>query len=375
MNCKSPTQGKVNPLLLLLILVFVGAAFGIPFLGGPEVGAKEKDPEPPSLLLDQALEQEKGDTAPAIFEKKDSVGFSDQFQKLDLEGTPRSGLEAKSGRLEGLVSLAEGIDPPLESVTVVLEEAANRRNLKKGKLPRRLIRSFKVDAGSRTVPFSIDGVPFSVYGWKVRTFVPRMNGSEQIVALTPAHPDSRVLLKLSPPVPVSVLVKDQNRLAVPKVKVVLIPLREGQPGRMVLRGETDLMGLCLFGQVLAGKYRLVLGSIGQPLLPPKEVEVGTGGQPVFQMKLPRGGGVRFLVTHPGGGALSGVEILAIARDSKIYRKRKALTDRFGHGGFSHLAPGRYLVHFKKKGFERGFESIHIDENSKLEKTIILPWQR
>jgi hypothetical protein len=375
MNKNSRHHGKAHPLLLLLILALIGAAFGIPFLGGPEVGAKEKDPEPPSLLLEQPLEQPAVEQTPAVFNKKDEVGFSDQFQKISLDASPRTGMEPKSGQVEGLISLAEGIDPPLGSVTVILEEAANRSNLKKGKLPRRLIRSFSVEPGSRTVPFRINGVPFSVYGWRVRSFAPRMNGSEQIVALTTEHPDSRVLLKIHPPVPVSVLVKDQNRLAVPEVPVALIPLRQGQPGRTMLRGKTDLLGLCLFGQVLEGKYRLILGPIDQPLLPPKEVKVGKGGQPVFQAKLPRGGAVRFLVTHPGGGALSGVEILAIARDSKVYRKRTATTDRFGHGGFSHLAPGRYLVHFKKKGFERGFESIHIEKNSKLEKTVILPWQR
>ncbi|HHI78595.1 MAG TPA: carboxypeptidase regulatory-like domain-containing protein [Planctomycetes bacterium] len=373
MNKNSRNQGKANPLLIALILALVGAALGLPFLAGTEeVGAQEKDLDPPLLLQ----EQPELDPIPAVFHKNDKVGLSSDVSKIDLEAKPRTGLEPKSGYIEGLVHLAEGIDPPLQSVTVILEEAANRADLrKKKKLPRRLIRSFDVEPGSRTVPFSIEGVPFSIYGWRVRSYAPHMNGSEQIVALGPDHPDSRVLLKLHPPVPVSVLVKDQNRLAVPDVPVILVPLREGQPGRTLLRGKTDLLGLCLFGQVLAGKYRLVLGSVDQPLLPAREVEVGTGGQPVFQAKLPRGGSVRFLVTHPGGGALEGVEILAIARDSKIYRKRTATTDRLGHGGFSHLAPGRYLVHFKKKGFERGFESIHIEKDSKLEKTVILPWQR
>ena len=69
---------------------------------------------------------------------------------------------------------------------------------------------------------------------------------------------------------------------------------------------------------------------------------------------------------PGGYFLEGVQVMAIAKNSKVWRKYEQVTNKMGKARLAFLPKGEYLVHFTKKGYDRGFRKVEITEETEID---------
>ncbi len=357
--------GAARSTILFGLLGVMALILGLPMLQGEAAGAERGEDPAPLLAASDAPSEAGGDPL-------DAVAPSGGEETAPVEAVARvEGERARTGVLEGMVKIPEAAD--LETFAILVEEAVNEEAGDGEPRWKRGIYSFPIESGAAMARFRVPDLPFSPYGWKVQVLAGDYNGSSQLVSLDAEHPKARVLLELRPPVPVSLVIKDQERMPIAELPILLRP--KGSPrGRASLRGATDLLGHCLFQKVRSGAYELILGDPSAPAVPPRTLSIPDRGEPFFPIEVPRGASIGFRITNPGGVPLEGVEVQAIARDSRVYRKYVLRSDRLGRARFAHLKEGRYFVHFTKKGFDRGFQEVTVGKDGRKEVPIILRWR-
>ncbi len=343
-----------SSILILLVL-------GVVTLSWPTKAA-ERDLDPD---LDSAVDLEQPvEVAPPVEEAPlGAMGAGTPEYRFTEPVRPREG--AMLGSISGLVHLGDKLRDEPRIVTLLIEEAVNRDAKSSGSSSSgspELIRKFRTlhtKRGQEKLLFEEAGLPFSSYGWRVAILSRGCNGSEEILQLGESRPDAQVELSLSRGIPVSLVVRDQNRFPLDKISFTLKPV--GRPlGRPLYRGATNSYGNFIIEEALAGSYELIVGPVGNPLLPRRKIQIGRTGHHYENLVLPRGGSISFNVFGPFGNGIEGVAVDAIARDSKIYRKYSTVTKKNGRATLEHVPPGAYHIHLTKKGFARGFRRESVD---------------
>ncbi len=132
----------------------------------------------------------------------ESVGLSASPEPIPQRRLDTSGMT--SGVIQGDVALDPEVVQRIQSITVIVQELATT-----DPDAQPFSRSEKVIFERRTPTFEIHGIPFSNNGYSVRVFSPGLNGSEQVVAVTEMSPIADAVLQLTPPVPFTVLLRNQ----------------------------------------------------------------------------------------------------------------------------------------------------------------------
>ncbi|GAB4151066.1 MAG: hypothetical protein Fur0037_19800 [Planctomycetota bacterium] len=274
----------------------------------------------------------------------------------------RSTDEARtSGCILGDIVLSASALKRIQSITVLVQELRNPLDAQ-GNPTKPWQKAVPVELGEGTPTFSIQDVPFSDYGYIVRAYSPGLNGSQQTVAIDARHPrEDGVQLTISPGVPFSIWLRDQDQLAVPDTRVLMVPF--GDPaGRARKEGISDNFGSVVFEDVLAGDYRIYVGPPTQPLIPPVDVTVqiaGTsfsGGQAISQgrtLTIPRGVPLTVLVQDTNFGyGIHGATVKLTATDRVKLMTLEASTDPAGRAVFEHLLPGKWQIDIYMEDFQR-----------------------
>lgn len=346
MKTERQSSGKVA-IALLIAATLLGAGFATLALSG--------DPTPeyvPTGAPDVVVEDEQPDPPPRVRDPAPTT-------TTDLAPPPPRVAGAESGVISGRVVVSPQLAAKIEVFRVRIEEAVNDEGGSTRKV-RSYEQNFELEG--KVGRFRLGNVPFSEFGWRVTAFTPEVesNSQDTVVQLTPEKPSQDVSFELEVPAPLHIALKNQDREPIRGLELTLEPI--GRPtGRRALRGTSDSYGQWILERVRSGRYRLSVGPRLRPLVPPKEFVVKGGGLQYQLVTVPRGGTYEFEVVGPSGFPLADVEVSAIAQDLRVYKKYEAKTDKRGKAVLRHVPPGRYYVHFTKKGYTREFEKVQVVE--------------
>lgn len=359
-------QGATAWIVLLVLLGVAGAALLV--LQGLPQGAEEA---PADAAEELPVADVPSGKPPADFEP---LAAPVQVDDAGRDSEPESGAPT-TGWISGHVQIDERLVGELEIYQAIVEEAVNDEAPGRlGQKIRRFEQRFRLQPDSQHARFEFVQVPFSKYGWRISVLAPGINGSQTVAHISARNRGTEVYLTLRKPIAVHVVVKDQERKVVPGMDVLLRPLGRRPTNRSVHRGKSDVYGLVMFDRVIQGKYELVVGPPNEQL-PPKEIDVGSQKSPQFEpVVLPRGGAMDVTVVNLAGFGLEGVAIEAVNRDSKTFTKFETKTDKGGRARLVHLPPGRYWVHATKKGYERGFRRIKVEDKKSSATKVMLRYQ-
>ncbi|MEY3162118.1 MAG: hypothetical protein RIT25_2109 [Planctomycetota bacterium] len=265
-----------------------------------------------------------------------------------------------SGIIRGDVQVAASIVDRLQGLQVTVSELKAVLD-GQGNATRPWVRTQRVEMGKGTPTFEVRDVPFSKYGYAVRIYAPGLNGSQQTVAITEEHPlEEGVRLSVTPGVPFSVLLRDQDANAVIATPLKMVPIGD-PPGRPVHDGTSDGFGSVVFADVLAGDYRVFVGPAHSPLMEPVEVTIHPAGmtfrngQVLSQgttITVPRGIPVAVVVRDTGSYGLADVRVRMQATDRVKLTVVEGTTDLSGRWTCQHLQPGIWQVDVIKDGYQR-----------------------
>jgi hypothetical protein len=296
---------------------------------------------------------------------RSDVRAADPVYSAEQHGPDTTGWT--SGVIAGDIELIASVVDRIESIQIVVDEQRTFTD----DAVRPFRRIVPVQLGIGTPTYEVRDVPFSSYGYVVRVHSPGLNGSQQSVTIDEQHPyRGDVNLRISPGVPFSLLLRDQDRNPVPPTNVRLVPV--GEPlGRSLHDGHSDNLGNVVFEQVLAGDYRVLIGPPGQPLIEPPIVTVQTTGrtyrdnvvQPQGQtIVVPRGMPLTVVVTDTGlGYGVEGAEVRAQAIDRTQLLVLDGKTDYHGRVTFPRLVDGIWEVVVVKEGFQRRSRQLTIKD--------------
>ena len=346
MKSESQSSGKVVVTMLIAMLV-LGAGLA-------------------TLVLNGDGQPDFNDAgAPALEDVVEDVPERDQVvltQPDTDKAEPLRTSKASSGVISGRVAVAAELASKIEVFRVRIEEAVNDEGGSTRKV-RQFEETYQLTG---TVGrFRLANVPFSDFGWRVTAFTPEAlsNSQDTVVQLSPERPSQDVSLKLGVPSPLNILLKNQDRGPVAKMDITLDPI--GRPhGRRQLRGKSDAYGQWIIEKIQSGRYKITVGPRLSPVIPHKEITIKGDGLQYERITVPRGGSFEFQVVGPSGFPLAGVEISAVARDLRLYKKYEATSNKRGKATLQHVTPGLYYVHFTKKGYTREFEKVEIVEKPK-----------
>lgn len=361
--------------LSILIGTFcLGAAAGIAFFS---TGAQAVELPPGEYHLSGT------DVVPAVAtgDQRDPIAAEGTFQKSEHGpigvATADRVLENTrgwtSGVIRGDVQLAVSVLDKLGSITVIVEEMRNplERGGERGKTaakdangepqaymaPTRLYA--KVQRGEGTPTFEVRDVPFSEYPYRVTLYTANLNGSQRTLSVTEEKPLHDIVLAITPGVPFSILLRDQDAGSYPDIEVLLRPI--GLPnGRARLSDTTDNFGSVVFDSVLAGQYELVTTLNGQPFGDPERVMVQPGtrnfGRKIqgqgHVVTIERGVQLDVRVSDKLGYAIEGATVTATATDRRKLLELEGITDGGGNLRFSRLLPGTWQLTVQKSGWQR-----------------------
>lgn len=289
-----------------------------------------------------------------------------------------------SGVIRGDVQLAVSILDKLGSITVIVEEMRNpfakkpKRTrdpeAKEGEpqkaastAPHRLYAT--VNRGEGTPTFEVRDVPFSDYPYRVTLHAAGLNGSQRVLAVNEDQPLHDIRLRITPGVPFSVLLRDQDSGSYPDIDVLLRPT--GLPhGRARLAGKTDNFGSVVFADVLAGQYELVTTLNGQPFGDPEIVTVLPGtrnfGRKIqgqgHVVTIERGVQVDVRISDRMGYAIKDCTVTATATDRRKLLELEGKTDGQGVLRFSRLLPGTWHLVVQKPGWQRIDQQLTIRQD-------------
>jgi hypothetical protein len=270
-------------------------------------------------------------------------------RKLDTTGWT-------AGRIKGDIQIAVSVLDRIESIAVVIAEARNP--IANGKYTPAFHRVVPVVRGRGTPTFDIDDIPFSDHPYVVSVSAPGLNGNRRTLTIDQSRPYcDDILLSITPGVPLSVLLRDQDNLPFAGLDVQLIPT--GEPaGRRGHRHTSDGYGSLVFDDVLAGDYQVLVHATNQPVLEPRTITVQPGlytyGRKVQAQSqtlvVPRGVPVRVSVHDRAGYGIGDVRVVATKTDQTLLKAPELSTDIGGFADFSHLAPGTWQFSVQKQGF-------------------------
>ncbi|MFQ5505227.1 MAG: collagen binding domain-containing protein [Planctomycetota bacterium] len=349
---------------LLIVLVIGAAAASVPLLVSAEETRQEIDlagtgpPEEPEGEAERVAE---------LAEPVPVEGWTPRAAPRE-GGKPGAAEAVTTGSVAGVLTLDKELVGKLSTFQVKFEEAVNPRA--PGARPRRTIRAFKLEPEQRSAQFVVRELPYSAYGWHVTAYSPGLNGTDQVIALSARHPEAWVQLSLKKPILVSIEVKDQLRLPVMDIPVLIRPVGR-LLGRTIHHGKSDPYGHVHFSGVLRGEYELVVGPPQTPVIEVRKIYIPDKGHHYERLEVPRGSKVTFYVQTAGGYGLEGVQVVATAKESKVYRKYECVSDRLGKATFDHLPEGPYYVHFRKKGYAPGFRNAKVSADTNHEETVSL----
>jgi hypothetical protein len=219
-----------------------------------------------------------------------------------------------------------------------------------------------------TPVFEIRNIPFSEHGYVVRATSPGLNGSQQTIQIDAAHPWQEVRLLISPGVPCSVLLRDQEQMPVVETEVTIVPSGE-PPGRPPQHAKTDNFGSAVFQDVLAGDYLVYAGHLNAPLAEPGELTVlpGTGSIRAqgITVVVPRGKPLVVAVSDIMDHGIADAQVKLLATDKTRLTQLEAQTDWTGRATFPFLAPGRYQLDVFKADFERRSATVTVAEGEPI----------
>jgi len=359
----------MNPrkLSILIVTMCLGAAVGMAFL----TQAAEATELPTGDLLDDT----KVESAVASGDHADPVIAEGGFQKSErgpiqavTADRPRPDTEGwTSGVIRGDVQLAVSVLDQLGSITVVVEEMRNPfapggkarsgNEAETYQAPTRLYA--KVERGEGTPTFQINNVPFSDYPYRVTLHAANLNGSQRTLSVTKEQPLHDIVLSITPGVPFSILLRDQDSGSYPGIDVLLRPV--GLPhGRPRLQKTTDNFGSAVFENVLAGTYEVVTTMQGQRFGQTEQVSVLPGTRSFGRkiqgqghvLTIERGVQVDVRITDTIGYGIEGATVTATATDRRKLLELEGVTDNGGNLRFSRLLPGNWQLTVQKKGWQR-----------------------
>lgn len=278
-----------------------------------------------------------------------------------------------TGLIHGQLAIDESLRDDLRVWTLEIEEAINGGG-RPSHGARRYRRRFEVEAGVSISHFEFADIPFSEYGWRVAamSFEPYAASAAVMLPLDRKRPEGTVQLALKPASTVQVTCKDQEHKALPEVRVTLTP-KGFPPKRKVHTLRTGVYGLAMLEGVAKGEYELAIGPLARPLVPRRRITVRGEKTQFESVVVPKGGSLQLMITTTAGAGVHNAEVVAIAKDRRVYKKYETRSDRSGRATLEHLPPGEYYLHLTKQRFRRSFQKIKIVENAKLEKRTTLHW--
>lgn len=271
-----------------------------------------------------------------------------------------------SGRVEGDILLDPRVVHDLGAITVQVIEAPRAGDDK----PYSEVQSIRWRKGQGTPSFRFDNVPFSPAGYAIAVHAEGLNGSQRFVSINEETPHRQVELSISPPVPFTVLLRDQFKNPVAETRVELHPT--GQPlGRPVLHGSTDNFGSLTFAKTLAGHYQIYVGSLGLHLVDVVETDVQPAGfvfnrsaavsHQFVEIEVPQGELVTVNVSAGGYSPVGGARLRVYRTDARQYREYVGETDPAGQCKMPPLPAGRYHVAVEHPQYQQFDEEFQLDE--------------
>ncbi len=374
---------NIRKLSILIATLCLGAAAGMA-LFSKAAQAIELPPGDYLSGTDSSGADLSGDTVPAVAtgEQRNPIAAEGTFQKsqhgpvgLATADRVQDNTEGwTSGVIRGDVQLAVSVLDKLGSITVIVEEMRNPFERGSGatasgtatddngekaayRAPHRFYA--KVHRGEGTPTFEVRDVPFSNHPYRVTLHTANLNGSQRIVSVTKEEPLHDIVLAITPGVPFSILLRDQDSGSYPDIDLLLRPI--GLPnGRPRLSGTTDNFGSVVFDNVLAGQYELVTTLKGQPFGEIDRVMVQPGtrnfGRKIqgqgHVITIERGVQVDVRVSDKLGYGIPGVTVTATATDRRKLLELEGTTDNGGNLRFSRLLPGTWQLTVQKLGWQR-----------------------
>jgi hypothetical protein len=293
----------------------------------------------------------------------DPLVSSDPLMKAEPESRQVDTSGWTDGVIMGDILLAASAIPRLQSISIEIIEL--RSPVAGSKEPPPLhLRGIPVAIGAGTPVFTIRNIPFSDCGYLVRACSPGLNGGQQTVQVTKAHPCAEVRLAICPGVCCTVLLRDQDQGALAGTEVTMMPSGE-PPGRPPQNGKTDNYGSVVFTNVLAGDWLVYVGHLQQPLAPPAELTVqpGTGSihSQGITVTVPRGQPFTVQAQDILQHGIEDVQVKLLATDKTRLTQLEAQTDWSGRASFPYLAPGRYQIDVYKTDYERRSGTLTVTE--------------
>ncbi len=346
---------RKRDLSILSGALLLGLLAGIVVLGQDSYGGELTPPPmpdvtaPPAAAADPAAQIAEAVVTPAPVAVADA---SDGGRRTGVAGWTK-------GVVKGDIQLAVSVLDRLTTINIVVEEA--RSEIGPGNTFRRrnrLIVPVKLGVGTPT--FEVTDIPFSDYPYVVSAQAPGLNGSRSTVTIdanTPLVDD--VMLRITPPAPFSVLVRDQDSAPYAGLDVLMMPA--GEPGgRANHQGVTDNFGSIIFEEVLAGDYQVHVSLGGQAVVPAQTLTVQPGfviastkvrGQQAA-LTVPRGVPLQLVVHDRAGYGIADAAVTATATDRLKLTEINTATNAGGRADFTHLAPGSWQLTIQKQGFHR-----------------------
>ena len=278
-----------------------------------------------------------------------------------------------SGTIAGDIALVASVVSQIQSIQVTIEELKPATD-GNGKFNERFAKTIRVERGIGTPTFRAEGIPFSSYGYTVTAHSPGLNGSRQTVGITEQHPlVDDVQLAISPGVPFSILLRDQDLHPHALVEVRMQPV--GEPlGRPVRAGMADNNGSAIFEDVLSGDYLVHVGALAAPLADPVSITVhatarvyaGSVVQAQGQtITIPRGMPLPIQVTDIAGYGIPEALVQIQALDRKELKIWQLATDPLGRATFPNVPPGLWEISIAKDNFERRFKHLNVKDGATL----------
>lgn len=364
------TRGSAWVLALLTLVLLSGFAFF--WLGsGDAVDTPAIDPGFETGATQEISEDDA--QAPSTDLTADGIGDAQPLAAPTRTDGPKA-TARESGTIRGHLQIPRELRLDVRVWALQLEEAVNDASPRATREVQRLRRRFETVPGLSIARFRIDDVPFSEYGWHVvaQSLEPYASSETALIALSAARPEAEVQLTLVKAPTVHFTVKDQDKRSLRDVRVTIKPVGF-PPQRKTHTGKTDVYGLAIFEQVALGDYELRVGPVARPLVTPRRISIRANTMQFEPIVVPKGGTLDLVITTTSGAGVDQVEIAALAKDIKRYKKFEAKTDSAGRATLEHLPPGLYYVNLAKTGFERRFEKITIEEGQRTEKRITLHW--
>lgn len=361
---------RPRDLIALSCALILMLSAGILILGGTTADAGDRLPAPAPVT---PLQQPAPGPDPAVASE---VPFDPATPIATADGVyhKREGVDTTgwtSGVILGDVLVATSVLGDVRAVTVMVEELRNPID-SDGNVVRPWQHAQAIELTEGTPSFEIRDVPFSKYGYLVRAYSAGFNGSQQTVAINDMHPrEDGVQLTVSPGVPFSVWLRDQDQNPVTATRVLMIP--RGDPGgRPTLDGTADNFGSVVFERVLAGDYQIYVGHPTQPLIPPETVTVqiagrtfGPAGQVQSQgrtLTVPRGVDLTVNVKDTNFGyGIGGATVKLTATDKIKLVVLEATTEPNGTATFEHLLPGDWQIDVFKDDYSRRSGKVSVKD--------------